>query len=125
MSKPRLAAPLRWLLSAFAVLCIVMGVIGIFVPGLPTTVFILMAAWASLRSSPRLHAWLRRHPRFGPALTRWEDGGRVSRHAKWAASATMAASALLLAATVRPLGCALATMAIMGSVLGWLWMRPE
>ncbi|RYF53967.1 MAG: DUF454 family protein, partial [Comamonadaceae bacterium] len=43
----------RWLLLAFAALCLVMGVIGIFVPGLPTTVFILMAGWAAARSSPR------------------------------------------------------------------------
>ena len=43
--------PVRWLLQAFAVLCLVMGAIGVVVPGLPTTVFILMAAWAAARSS--------------------------------------------------------------------------
>lgn len=44
--------PVRWLLLAFAVMCLVMGIIGVIVPGLPTTVFILMAAWAAARSSP-------------------------------------------------------------------------
>ena len=52
----------RWALLAFAILCLVLGVIGVFVPGLPTTVFILMAAWAAARSSPRLHEWLRQPP---------------------------------------------------------------
>ena len=50
-----------WLLQAFAVLCLVMGAIGVVVPGLPTTVFILMAAWAApvgLRRTPL--PWARR-----------------------------------------------------------------
>lgn len=74
-----LAAPLRWLLLAFAVLCLVLGVIGVFVPGLPTTVFILMAAWAAARSSPRLHQWLWFHPLFGGMLRDWAHGGCVAR----------------------------------------------
>jgi uncharacterized membrane protein YbaN (DUF454 family) len=122
----RLPLPVRWLLMAFAVLCVVLGVIGIFVPGMPTTVFILMAAWASMRSSPRLDAWLRRHPRFGPTLRAWEDGGKVSRRVKWMASGTMSLSAAVLLVLARPFhwpaGLALGCMA---AVLGWLWCRPE
>ena len=49
---------LRWLLLLAAVACLAMGIIGIFVPGLPTTVFVLMAGACAARSSPRLHAWL-------------------------------------------------------------------
>jgi hypothetical protein len=56
----------RVLLHCFAVLCLVLGLIGVVLPGMPTTVFILMAAWAAARSSPRLHAWLRNHRVFGP-----------------------------------------------------------
>lgn len=65
----------RWLLTAFALLCLVLGVVGVFVPGLPTTVFILMAAWAAARSSPRLYRWLWFHPLFGPMLRNWANGG--------------------------------------------------
>ncbi len=58
-------------------LCLALGVIGIFVPGLPTTVFILMAGWAAARSSPRFHNWLEGHPLFGPMLRDWRKHGAV------------------------------------------------
>jgi uncharacterized membrane protein YbaN (DUF454 family) len=61
----------RALLHAFAVLCLALGLIGVVVPGMPTTVFILLAAWAAARSSPRLHAWLLGHRIFGPLLHNW------------------------------------------------------
>ena len=48
--------------------CTGLGVIGIFVPGLPTTVFLLMASYFFARSSPRAHRWLVQHPRLGPFL---------------------------------------------------------
>ena len=91
--KPALV---RWLLMAFAILCLIMGVIGIIVPGLPTTVFILMAGWAAARSSPRLHAWLWNHRLFGPMLQDWTHGGRVSRKAKWSATIVMALCSIFL-----------------------------
>ncbi len=50
--------------------CTGLGVIGIFVPGLPTTVFLLMASYFFARSSPRAHRWLVEHPRLGPLLKR-------------------------------------------------------
>lgn len=115
----------RWLLLLFAALCLVMGVIGIFVPGLPTTVFILMAGWAAARSSPRLHAWLWRHRLFGPMLRNWADGGRVSRRAKWSATLLMALCAVVLVVSSAPRWVALGASLCMGCVLLWLWRRPE
>ena len=56
------SSPVRWLLLAFAVACIGLGIVGVFVPGMPTTVFVILAAWAATRSSPRLHGWLLGHP---------------------------------------------------------------
>lgn len=120
-----LAAPLRWLLLAFAVLCLVLGVIGVFVPGLPTTVFILMAAWAAARSSPRLHHWLWFHPVFGSMLRDWAQGGCVARRAKWRASVLMALCAGVLFLTSPLLWVAALASTCMACVLLWLWMRPE
>ena len=117
--------PVRWLLLAFAVLCLALGIVGIVVPGLPTTVFILMAAWAAARSSPRLYRWLWNHRLFGPLLRNWAQGGKVSRRAKWSAAIVMAISAailLLVGPRGTVLGVALASMAC---VLVWLWRRPE
>ena len=59
---------LRFLLIALGMLNVALGVVGIFVPGMPTTVFLLIAGWAFARSSPRLHRWLHQHPRLGPYL---------------------------------------------------------
>jgi len=85
----------RWALLAFAMLCLVLGVIGVFVPGLPTTVFILMAAWAAARSSPRLHEWLWYHRLFGPMLRDWREKGAIPRRAKYMAAAGSAFGFLL------------------------------
>lgn len=60
--------PVRFLLVSVGLLNVALGVIGIFVPGMPTTVFLLIAGWFFARSSPRLHRWLHQHPRLGPYL---------------------------------------------------------
>ena len=117
--------PLRWLLQAFALLSLAMGIVGVIVPGLPTTVFILMAAWAAARSSPRLYRWLWRHRLFGPLLQNWAQGRKVSRRAKWSASLFMAlSSGVLLVTQARPWVTGLATTC-MACVAVWLWRRPE
>lgn len=115
----------RWLLMTFAVFCLVMGVIGIVVPGLPTTVFILMAGWAAARSSPRLHAWLWHHRLFGPMLQEWSHGGRVSRKTKWSASIVMSLCACVLLVSHAPFWVKVGANACMACVLAWLWFRPE
>lgn len=117
--------PVRWLLLAFAVMSLATGVIGIFVPGLPTTVFVLMAAWAAARSSPRLHGWLERHRVFGPMITDWQQGGRVRRSVKWRASGMMAACAVIVAVTAHRWWTAGLAIGCMAAVSAWLWSRPE
>ena len=121
-SLPR---PVRWLLLVFAALCLVMGAIGVVVPGLPTTVFILMAAWAAARSSPRLHGWLLRHRLFGPMLVNWQNGGYVSRRAKWSATITMLLCAAIVWWTAHYAWSAWLACTTMACVLAWLWRRPE
>jgi hypothetical protein len=58
----------RLLFGLLAYVSLGIGLIAIVVPGLPTTEFILLAAWAATRSSPRLSAWLENHRLFGPIL---------------------------------------------------------
>ena len=62
---------------------------------MPTTVFLILAAFAFARSSPRLHAWIIGHPRFGPAIVNWQTHGSISRNAKIAALSAMALSLLI------------------------------
>ncbi|WP_238945882.1 YbaN family protein [Vandammella animalimorsus] len=125
--KPmRPLAPIaRALLYLLAMCSLLLGIIGAFTPGMPTTVFILISAWAAARSSPRLHQWLRMHRMFGPMLRNWEDGGYVHRRAKRAASLTMLASALLMLLVGVPMGVFWLASGCMAAVAAWLWLRPE
>lgn len=118
-------APLRWLLLALAFVCLGLGIIGLFLPVLPTVPFLLVAAWAAARSSPRLLAWLEDHPHFGPSLHDWRRGGVVRRRAKWTATLVMSASAVSLLVFVKIKWAALLAIACMATVLVWLWRRPE
>jgi uncharacterized membrane protein YbaN (DUF454 family) len=120
-----LPAAARYLLLVFASLCVALGVIGIFVPGLPTTVFILMAAWAAARSSPRFHQWLENNATFGPMLRNWRKHGAVSRRSKITATVMMTACAAILFATSSRLWLAEIISAVMAILLTWLWLRPE
>ena len=122
-----LSGPVRWLLQGLAGVSLLLAVVGVVLPVMPTVPFLLVAAWAASRSSPRLHHWLRAHPRFGRPLRDWEEAGLVSRAAKWAATLMMAASAacmlLLVPADWRP--AMVLPLAGMVLVLVWLWRRPE
>ena len=86
LSRPVLIV-IGWVMVAF-------GFVGIFVPGLPTVPFLLVALWAFSKSSERLHDWLYTHPRLGPPLRAWHEHGAISLRAKFCAIATMAVSFL-------------------------------
>ena len=81
---------------AIAYLSIALGTIGIFLPLLPTTPFLLLAAWSAAKGSPSLHRWLYAHPQFGGALIAWERNRAVSVRAKWLAVAMMSISWVIM-----------------------------
>jgi uncharacterized protein len=82
----------RRLWAALAYLCVALALVGIVVPGLPTTPFVLLAAWAANRGSSRVHDWLVRHPRLGPPLADWNQHRAVATRAKLLAITFLAAS---------------------------------
>jgi uncharacterized membrane protein YbaN (DUF454 family) len=81
-----------------------LAVVGAWLPLLPSVPFAILAAWAFSKSSPTLHAKLRADPRFGPALTNWEEYGAISPKAKITAMVAMSISlaALWLTMGERP-----------------------
>lgn len=110
---------------ALAYLALALGLVGIVVPGLPTTPFVLLAAWAAARGSRRLHRWLHAHRVFGPMIADWERSGAVSRRAKWSATLAMIACAAIFFLTAPKLWMAATGTTIMAIVAVWLWLRPE
>jgi uncharacterized membrane protein YbaN (DUF454 family) len=117
--------PRRWLWLLLAWVALALGLIGVVIPGLPTTPFILLAAWAAARGSERLHHWLASHRVFGHMIRDWRREGAVSRRAKRAAILTMLLCALLLFLTAPFLWMAVLGSAVMAAVGAWLGSRPE
>jgi uncharacterized protein len=64
---------LKLLLSALGCACLVLGAIGIFLPILPTTPFVLLAAWCFSRSSEQFHNWLINHKQLGTIIKAWQS----------------------------------------------------
>jgi len=67
---------------ALGCLFVVVGFVGAFLPLLPTTPFLILAAGCFARSSPRIENWLLNHPQFGPVLRDWREHGSIPRKAK-------------------------------------------
>ncbi len=115
----------RWLWLCLAYVALGLGIIGIFVPGLPTTPFVLLSAWAAANGSEKLHAWLLAHRLYGPMIRDWQASGAVSRSAKRWSIGTMAACSIIFFATAPRWWMAAIGTAIMAVVGTWLWLRPE
>ena len=120
------AVPLRvWPWRVLGVSSVSIGVINAFIPLLPSTVFLLIGAWAFSRGAPHWRERLMAHPRFGAPLRNWADGGRVSKRGKRLAAAGMAASVAISLWFYGPTVPVLAVAAGLTGLAAWLWTRPE
>jgi len=114
-----------WLWRVLAATCIGLGAVGIILPGLPTTPFLLVAAWAGARSWPALEARLLQHPHYGPLILDWRQRRAVPRRAKWAASALMLLSATMIWLLPAPHWLRIGLPLFLLGVAAWLWTRAE
>lgn len=104
-----------------------LGVLGAFLPVLPTTPLLLVSLWAFSLSSKRLETWLLQHPRFGPRLVAWRAHRVVPLPVKLTAWGSMLASlAMMFAAGASPLalGGAAAVMLIGATYVACCPSRP-
>ena len=104
---------------------VALGLLGVILPVLPTTPFLLVAAFAFGKGSPRARAWLIDHAHFGPSIRDWEERGAISRRAK-----TLAVSMMSLVFVVSLImGMAwwvlLAQGLLMGAGAAFVLTRPD
>ena len=110
---------------SLVVIFVILGFIGALLPGMPTTVFLILAAWASSRGWPQMDNWLLNHPKYGSTLRDWRANGTVPRKAKWFATIMMSISAVIMLFTTAPVAVKIFTNTTMLVVCIWLWLRPE
>ena len=82
----RVVRGLLWLAGSVS---LALGIVGIVLPGLPTTPFVLLAAACFAKASPRLHGWLTRHRYLGPMVRDWEAHRSLPLRIKWISTTLM------------------------------------
>ena len=107
-----------WVLTAI-------GVIGLVLPLMPGTIFLIAAAWCFSRSSPRFEVWLIGHPKLGPQVVAWRRTGSIARRTKYIACGSMVLSFALVAASDAPPIALWATGACLIAAGTYVASRPE
>ena len=116
---------MKAILFGCGTLCVVLGVIGIFLPLMPTTVFLLLAVWAFARGSPELGERLYADPRFGPLLRDWDERRAIPVRAKVVAVIGMAVGlGVVIWRSSGPIAPAIASVVILAGA-AFVLSRPS
>ncbi|MGE8287116.1 MAG: YbaN family protein [Stenotrophomonas sp.] len=93
---------MRWLWFCLGWLMVTLGVVGVLLPVMPTTIFLIMAVCCFSRSSPRFESWLLSHPRYGRPLRQWKEHGAISAKGKCFAACGMVVGYILFFMSAHP-----------------------
>ena len=115
----------RMILISLGWLCVSLGFIGIFVPGIPTTIFLIIALWAFTKSSKKLRNWLLNHKRFGPILNNWQQHKVVPRRAKILMVVLMSLAVILFYYSLQSLILTIGLIIILVSVAIYVISLPS
>ena len=114
----------KHLYQALGILCVGMAYIGFVVPGIPFSIFLVIAAWAFAKSSPKMEAWLYNHPWFGKFLTEWNHHRVFPTKAKIGMIMVMASTLAVTYHITHNMNMLLWTGAFMAGVAIWAWRYP-
>jgi uncharacterized membrane protein YbaN (DUF454 family) len=115
----------RAMWTGFGLLALGAGVIGVVLPVLPTTPFVILAAFCFSKSSPRLRNWLLTHRIFGALIRDWEATGAIApRYKAIACCAMVLAFGLSLALGLKPLILGIQAICLGGAAL-YILSRPN
>ncbi|MDA9556815.1 YbaN family protein [Vibrio sp.] len=106
-------------------LSLVLGVVGVFFPVLPTTPFVILAGACFLRSSPKMSHWLQNHSTFGPILLNWQKNKAIERPIKKKAIVMMTVSFSFSIYLVDPIWLKVFLFVLFLFLAIWLWRLPE
>lgn len=113
------------LLVAAGMVSLGLAVLGVVLPGLPTTPFVLLAGICFAKGSPRAHAWLLGHRLFGPMVRDWDTHHSLPLKVKWLSTSLMTVMVLLSAWHLAERPALQALVLVLGAVgAGVVWRIP-
>lgn len=117
----------RWVFLFLGFLFLGIGIIGIVLPVLPTTPFVLLATACFAKSSEKFHYWLINHKTFGPLIKNWHERRAIPRYAKYLAWSMMALSCTMLFYRLSPqmiwIACTTSTICLLTTI--WMARLPD
>lgn len=117
-----LGKPIWFVLGASA---LILGVIGVVLPILPTTPFVILAAFCFAKGSPRIARYLETHAFFGPIIADWRSNGAIAPKYKAMAITMMAAALLLSVAMALPGTLLLIQAGVLLAAASFILTRPS
>jgi len=114
----------KYLYMSLGLFCVGMAYIGFIVPGIPFSIFLVIAAWAFAKSSDKLHAWIYNHPWFGEFLTNWTQKQVFPTRGKYAMIFVMSGSLAFLWFTTYNINAVIWSGTFMLLVAVWAWRFP-
>lgn len=116
---------IRYVWVSLGLLCVFLGVVGLFLPFLPTAPFLLAAAFFFSRSSKRLHDWLLNHDHLGPPIRDWQEKRAISFRSKVLASISILLAGAVSPVVGIPMNIVLIQWVILLPVTVFIWTRPS
>ena len=115
----------RLFLISLGWICVSLAFVGVLVPGVPTTIFLIIALWAFTKTSKKLRYWLLHHKRFGPILSNWQEHKVVPLRAKILMVTFMILSVILFHYSLQNLYLTTGLIVILGFVARYVISLPS